>query len=394
MKRIPSIDVARGLVMVIMALDHSRDLLHIHADQSPTNLATTTGILFFTRWITHLCAPAFVFLSGTSAFLYLFGAKAPVPVTTSEDIRSKRRFLLTRGIVLVLMEFTVINFGLFFDVRFRLFMFEVIATIGTGMILLSFLSRLPLKVIIPLAALLIFCHDLFSPDMLPAAGPIHFIGALLFSLDVFNLGSGRLFTVAYPVLPWLGIMLAGFAAGRLFALPAQQRKALLFRLGLATLGLFILLRSVNRYGDPGHWGTQKNALFTFMSFMNVNKYPPSLLFTLVTLGILLLVLSAAEGRDNPTTRFLLVYGQVPFFYFILHFYILHVLMLITVLLQGYHWADMPFGPGQLGRPPGAGLPLAAIYAIWIAVVIALYPVCRRYGRYKQTHREKKWLRYL
>src|SRR6185437_5047281 len=144
MKRIPSIDVARGLVMVIMALDHSRDLLHINAAQSPTNLATTTTILFLTRWITHLCAPAFVFLSGTSAFIYLFRASSntSAPNRTSDDLRSRRRFLLTRGLVLILMEFTIVNFGMFFDVRFRLFMFEVIATIGAGMFLLSFLSRL------------------------------------------------------------------------------------------------------------------------------------------------------------------------------------------------------------------------------------------------------------
>ena len=390
MKRIASIDVARGLIMVIMALDHSRDLLYIDATQSPTNMATTTPILFFTRWITHLCAPGFVFLAGTSAFLYLFGK----PATTPADLSSRRRFLLSRGFVLVLLEFTLVNFGMFFDTHFRLFMFEVIATIGTGMMLLSLLSRLPLKIIIPIAAILLFGHDLFSPGVLPATGPLHFIGILLFSLDAFPLGTDRLFVVAYPVLPWLGMMLAGFAAGRLYTLPIQRRKAIFLRLGFAALVLFFVLRLINRYGDPVHWATQKNALFTFLSFINVNKYPPSLLFTLVTLGVLLLVLSAAEGRDNKMTRILLIYGQAPFFYFVVHFYILHSLMILTVLLQGNHWADLPFAGGQFGRPPGAGLSLAAVYAIWFAVVIVLYPLCKRYGAYKQLHREKKWLRYL
>lgn len=394
MKRIPSIDVARGLVMVIMALDHSRDLLHIHAATSPTDLATTTPILFLTRWVTHLCAPAFVFLSGTSAFIYLFGKTATTSPATPADLRSRRRFLLTRGLVLVGMEFTIVNFGLFFDVHFRLVMFEVIAAIGTGMILLSFLSRLPLKFILVIAAILLFCHDLYNPGKLPDTWLIKYIVTPLLNLDAFNLGAGRLFVVAYPVLPWLGMMLTGFAAGRLFTLPVEKRKAIFLRLGLVTLALFILLRLIDRYGDPIHWAPQKNAVFTFLSFINVNKYPPSLLFTLVTLGILLLVLSAADGRDNRTTRFLLVYGQAPFFYFVIHFYILHCLLIITVLLQGYHWADLPFSGGQFGRPPGAGLPLAAVYAIWIAVVIALYPLCRRYGRYKQSHREKKWLRYF
>ena len=396
MKRIPSIDVARGLVMVIMALDHSRDLLHIHAAQSPTNLATTTPILFLTRWITHLCAPAFVFLAGTSVYLYLSGPSksSPSGVATPADLRSRRRFVLTRGIVLVGLEFTLINFGMFFDTRFRLLMFEVIASIGSGMILLTFISRLRLQLIIALSALLILGHDLFSPDLLPATGPIRFVGTLLFSLDAFPLGTNRLLVIAYPVLPWLGMMLAGFATGRLFMLPIEKRKAIFLRLGLVTLALFVLLRGINRYGDPIHWATQKNAVFTFLSFINVNKYPPSLLFTLVTLGILFLILFAAEGRDNRTTRCLLVYGQTPFFYFVFHFYLLHCILVIAVLLQGYHWADLPFGGGQFGRPPGAGLPLAAVYAIWIAVVVALYPLCKRYGRYKLEHKENQWLRYF
>ena len=396
MKRLPSIDVARGLVMVIMALDHARDLLHIHADQSPTNLATTTPILFFTRWITHLCAPGFVFLAGTSVYLYFYGASkaSPSGAATPAEMSSRRRFVFTRGLVLVGMEFTIVNFGVFFDPHFRLFIFEVIATIGTGMILLSILSRVRLGVVAAIAAMLIFGHDLFNPGMLPATGPVRFIGSLLFSLNVFPLGPDRLFLIAYPVLPWLGILLAGFVAGRLFALPADQRKVILLRLGLAALALFVLLRSIDLYGDPIHWAKQKNALFTFLSYINVNKYPPSLIFTLVTLGVLLLVLSAAEGHDNRTTRVLRVYGQAPMFYFIVHFYILHAVMLIVVLLQGYHWADLPFSGGRFGRPAGAGLSLAAVYAVWIAVVVALYPVCKWYGQYKQSHREKKWLRYL
>ena len=406
MKRLPSIDIARGLVMVIMALDHARDLLHIHANQSPTNLATTTPILFFTRWITHLCAPAFVFLAGTSAYLYLYskpsssgvgsrpGVGSAAGVVSPAELRSRRRFLFSRGIVLLLLEFTIVNFGMFFDAQFRLLIFEVIATIGTGLVLLSFLSRLSLKVVVAIAAVLIFCHDLFNPAALPAAGPVRFIVSLLIGLNVFTLSADRLFLVAYPILPWLGILLAGYAAGRLFSRPVQQRKVVFLRMGLAALALFVLLRSINVYGDPGAWAVQKDAVFTFLSYMNVNKYPPSLLFTLVTLGILLLVLSVVEGRDNRVMRILRVYGQAPLFYFIVHFYLLHAAMLAMVLLQGHQWADLPFGGGQFGRPAGAGLSLAAVYAIWIAVVIFMYPLCQWYGTYKQMHREKKWLRYL
>ena len=377
MKRIPSIDIARGLVMVIMALDHTRDLLHIHAAQNPTDLATTTPVLFFTRWITHLCAPAFVFLAGTSAWLSL-----------------NRRFLLTRGIALLLIEFTIVNFGLSFDFRFRLLIFEVIAAIGTGMILLSFLSRLSPMTILIIAIVLIFGHDLVLRVEMPKDPVVNIPGSLLFAPNAFPLGSGRLFVVAYPILPWLGIMLAGFSAGRLFALPVRQRTRIFVRLGVACLAFFVLLRLSNWYGDPFHWSAQKTALYTFLSFMNVTKYPPSLLFTLVTLGILLLILAAAEQKDNPLTRTLLVYGRVPLFYFILHLYVIHGLMVCIVLLQGYPWSALDFSPFKFGRPDGAGLSLSQVYLVWAIVVVALYPVCKWYGGYKALHKEKRWLRYL
>ena len=385
MKRIPSIDIARGLVMVIMALDHTRDYLHIHAAQSPTDLATTTPILFFTRWITHLCAPTFVFLSGASAWLSLNGG---APIATS------RRFLLKRGFILIVIEFTLVNFGLSFDLRFRLFIFEVIATIGSGLILVSLLSRLSPKIVLAIACLLFFGHDLIFRLPMPANSVLGFIGSLLFGPGAFPYAPGRLFVIAYPVLPWLGIMLAGFCAGQLFTLPIQKRRVLFLRLGLGALALFVLLRLSNWYGDPVPWTHQRSGVYTFLSFMNLGKYPPSLLFSLATLGILLLILSAAEGRDNALTRFLLVYGRVPLFYFVVHIYLIHLLLLLTVTLQGYPWSSLDFGPFRFGRPDHAGLSLGGVYLVWAAVVLALYPLCRWYGRYKARHKEKIWLRYL
>jgi uncharacterized membrane protein len=395
MKRIPSIDIARGLVMVIMALDHTRELLGVASiAQNPTDLATTTPILFLTRWITHLCAPTFVFLSGTSAALSL---------AASKDIPATRRFLLRRGIILVLVEFTLVIFGLSFDPHFRLLLFEVIATIGTGFILLSFLSRLPLKVLAVLAFLLFFGHDLLPPPLMAApssAGSTgidmtRFIKSLLWSPGAFPLTPRLLFVVAYPILSWLGIMLTGFVAGRWFQKPAEQRKKLFRRLGLFSLGLFLLLRWFNLYGEPDHWSPQKNTIFTILSFLNVSKYPPSLLFSLVTLGVLFLILSAAEGKDSKATRVLLVYGRTPLFYFIVHIYLIHLLVFVIAFLQGFHPQDLQFGPFQFGRPAtGFGLPLAGIYAVWLAVVVALYPLCRWYGRYKAAHPEKAWLRYF
>jgi uncharacterized membrane protein len=385
MKRLPSIDIARGLVMVIMALDHTRDYLHIHAAQSPTDLATTTPVLFFTRWITHLCAPTFVFLSGMSAWLSLNG---DAPIATS------RRFLFKRGFILIAIEFTLVNFGLLFDLRFRLFLFEVIATIGSGLILVSLLSRLSPKIVLVIACVLFFGHDLIFGIPMPANPVLGFIGSLLFGPGAFPLPSGRLLVIAYPVLPWLGIMLAGFCAGRLFTLPIDKRRVLFLRLGLGVLAGFVLLRFSNWYGDPVLWAHQKSGVYTFLSFMNLNKYPPSLLFSLATLGILLLILSAAEGRDNALTRFLLVYGRVPLFYFVLHIYLIHLLMLLVVTIQGYPWSSLDFGPFKFGRPDGAGLPLSGVYLVWAAVVLAFYPLCRWYGSYKARHKEKTWLRYL
>jgi uncharacterized membrane protein len=413
MKRIPSIDIARGLVMVIMALDHTRDFLHSWSQShSPLDLSVTTPAIFFTRWITHLCAPAFVFLSGSSAALSLSSAADPI---RGMGLPAARRFLLRRGILLVLLEFSLVNFGLFFDLQFRVFIFEVIAAIGMGFILLSFLSRLPLKIVFVLMLLLFFGHDLLPPPVMaaPAAAGgagidgVRLIKSLLWSPGAFQLTPRLLFDVAYPILPWLGIMLAGFVAGRWFQQPAERRKKIFFRLGLLSLGLFIILRFINLYGDPDHWAVQKNTVFTVLSFLNVSKYPPSLLFALITLSVLFLVLAAAErrvsgehpshaeGRVNRATRILLVYGRTPLFYFIIHMYLVHLLLFVIAFFQGFTWKDFRFGPFQFGLPEkGFGISLAGVYAVWIGVVVALYPLCRWYGRYKAAHPEKGWLRYF
>jgi uncharacterized membrane protein len=387
MKRIPSIDIARGLVMVIMALDHTRDFLHMDAiTQNPTNMATTSFVLFFTRWITHLCAPSFVFLSGVSAYISL---------NNGRDQRAGRRFLLSRGIWLLILEFTIINFSFWFDIHFRVFIFEVIATIGAGFILLSFLSRFSPRTLLIIGLLIIFGHDCIAFVPMPTTPVLKFSGSLLFGPGAFPFPLNRLFVIAYPVLPWLGIMLTGFAAGRLFERPVIQRKKLFRRIGLSSLGLFLLIRAANIYGDPSPWTIQKNPVFTALSFLNLSKYPPSLQFTLCMLGILLLLLSVIEGRDNSLTRGLSVYGKTPLFYFIIHLYIIHSFAVLLILSQGYHLSDLVFAPFKQGRPADNwGLSLPYIYLIWIGLVALLFPLCRWYGRYKAAHPEKKWLRYL
>jgi uncharacterized membrane protein len=426
MKRITSIDIARGLVMVIMALDHTRDFLDSWSrTHQPTDLTVTTPLLFFTRWITHFCAPAFVFLAGTSAAIQL---------TRSTDRRTTRRWLLRRGLILILVEFIIMNFGMSFDPKFRFLVFEVIGTIGAGMILLSFLSRLSIRWLLPITALIFFGHDLlpFPPPMAMSAPnsslTLSILRALAWSPNNFQVTSNLLILVAYPILPWLGIMLTGFITGRWFERPVPERKRLFLSAGLIALGLFIVLRFLNAYGDPDPWSVQKDHLFTILSFLNVTKYPPSLLFSLVTLSGLFLVLAAVEqpvqqpasnstahkqptsnpiaqqpvpqpllaGQpSNPISRILQVFGRVPLFYFIVHFYLIHLLVVLVAFAQGYDLTKISFGAFQFGPPVTAGsLPTWCIYPIWIAVVAVMYPLSRWYGRYKTSHPEKKFLRYF
>jgi uncharacterized membrane protein len=401
MKRIASIDIARGLVMVIMALDHTRDFLDTWSrTHQPTDLTVTTPLLFFTRWITHFCAPAFVFLAGASAALQL---------TRSTDRKTTRHWLLRRGLILILVEFTIMNFGMSFDPKFRFLIFEVIGTIGAGMILLSFLSRLSIRWLLPVTALIFFGHDLlpFPPPMAIAAPnpslTLSILRALAWSPNNFQVTPQLLFLVAYPILPWMGIMLAGFIAGRWFDRPAQERKRLFLNGGLIALGLFIALRFLNAYGDPDPWSVQKDHLFTILSFLNVTKYPPSLLFSLVTLGGLFLVLAFVEQAtapfarrpSNTLSRILQVFGRVPLFYFIVHFYLIHLLVVFVAFVQGYTRTKISFGAFQFGPPVTAGsLPTWSIYPIWIAVVAVMYPLSRWYGYYKSSHPEMKFLRYF
>ncbi len=386
MKRIESIDVMRGIVMIIMALDHTRDLLHITSiTQQPTDLSTTTPFLFFTRWITHLCAPTFVFLSGTSAYLSF---------KRKNNVTESRNFLLQRGIWLIVLDLTIVNFALWSDIHFSVFLFDVLSAIGVGFIILGLLLKCSLKTIGILGLMIIFLHNL-SP-LVPLAETSYFKKIMMpfFAPDAIPLGRGITFVVGYPPIPWLGIMLAGFGAGKLFEKTIEQRKKVFFKIGLISLFLFTAIRFSNIYGDSVRWETQKNNLYTFLSFINVTKYPPSLLFCLLTLGIMFLFISFIEGKENKFTAIAKVYGKVPLFYFVIHWFIIHPLMFAMVFLQGFKSSDLLFG-FNFGRPKeGSGVTLWAIYLIWIFVVVLLYPICKWYGKYKENHKEKKWLRYL
>jgi uncharacterized membrane protein len=387
MKRIEAIDFTRGLVMIIMALDHSRDLFHIDAlTQDPTNLATTTPVLFFTRWITHLCAPAFVFLSGVSAYLS-FRAKG--------DLAASQRFLWSRGLWLVFLEFTVVNFGIWFDLQFRTTLVQVIAAIGLGFMILGCLLKIPVRIIGLLGGAIVLGHNLLNLVPPDTAYPLRGLVSFLFSPNTFQLTPDYLMFIAYPVVPWLGIMLLGFAAGPLFERPPAVRKRLFLKTGLSLLALFALLRYSNWYGDPAPWSVQRDGVYTFLSFINTTKYPPSLLFAAMTLGPMFLILAGMEGVRNKFSRVVSRYGHVPLFYYLVHWYLLHTTLVVLFLAQGYPWSDLDFGPFRFGRPsPEVGLSLGGVYLVWLCAVLVLYPVSRWYAGYRARHPEKRWLRYL
>jgi uncharacterized membrane protein len=386
-KRISSIDITRGLIMVIMALDHVRDFMHrASMTQDPTNLQTTTTILFLTRWITHLCAPAFVFLAGVSAY---------ISFKRKDDISGSRKFLITRGLWLVVLEFTFVNFALWYDIRFRLIILEVISAIGLSFIVLSFLLKIPSRFIGLLGIIIIFCHNLLQGITIPSNPLIVFLSSILFRPFLMQVTPGFTFFTAYPVVPWLGILLAGFGCGELFELTPEIRTKIFLKIGAGALFLFLLTRFFNIYGDPTKWSVQKSGLFTFLSFFNVTKYPPSLLFTLLFSGITFFVLHFSEKVKGRLGEILSVYGRVPLFYFVIHLFLIHTLMFIMLFIQGFGRSDFVFGALKNGRPDsGGGVELHYVYLIWIGVVVVLFPICRWYGNYKTSHKEKKFLRYL
>ncbi len=383
-ERIKNIDFIRGLVMIIMALDHIRDLIFTGGQtQDPTNLTTTTEILFFTRWITHICAPIFVFLSGVSAWLSL----------QSKDIKSARRFLITRGIWLLILEFTVITFGIWSDVKFQVFLFQVIAAIGFCFILLGLFIKVRAKILGYTGLIIIFCYQLLA--LLPAKPESLIVKLItpLFAPNLYTVGTKSLL-LAYPPIPWFGIMLCGFGFAYLFIQQSSIRKKIFFTIGTVSLLLFIIMRFINIYGDPAPWSVQKNTMFTILSFINISKYPPSLLYCLVTLGIMFLLLSLSENRCNKFMKIISVYGKVPLFYYLLHWYLIHISMYIILFTQGFSFNDFRFG-FDFGRPKAEnGLTLFGTYLIWILLVALLYPACNWYGKLKNKHPQNWWLKYL
>ncbi len=371
--------------MVVMALDHTRDYFHEAAFLfSPTDPERTTLSIFFTRWITHFCAPAFSLLAGMSAFM----------VGLRKSKAELSGFLFKRGIWLVFVELFIVTFGWHFDIQFNNFVLQTIWSLGISMIVLAGLIYMPIKMILAFSCLLIFGHNLLDN--------VHFGDNLLWSVlhesNSFKIAGGRNLVVVYPLIPWIGVMSLGYCLGTLYerSYDAVKRRKILNITGMGALLFFVILLVINKYGDPMPWVWYDNASQTFMSMFNMTKYPPSLLYLLITLGLSLLFLAHSEGFKGKWVAFFCTFGRVPFFYYILHIYVVHLLALVVAGLAGLGW-DALLLPSFSNMEPALkvyGIGLWGVYLVWIIVVAVLYPLCKRFDRYKQGHKENWWVSYL
>jgi uncharacterized membrane protein len=388
--RLYSVDMLRGLVMVIMALDHVRDFFSNAYAFDPTDLTRTNAALFFTRWITHFCAPVFVFLAGTGAFLSTSRGK------TKKELAG---FLLSRGLWLVFLDlFFVHTFGWWFNFDYHLLYGDVLWALGWSMVVLSGLIFLPVWSITAVGIAMVALHNLFDGVDADSFGPFRWLWAILHSGDILEPRQGFHFVPGYPLVPWIGVMAAGYGFGTLLLRPKDERRKWLLVLGIGLTVAFIVIRATNFYGDPHAWATQKTGLFTFFSFINPEKYPPSLVYLLLTLGPAIIALALFERISHPRSLPFVTFGRVPLFYYLLHLVVIHALA-IAFAYARYGQAGWMFknitvpSNSVLPYPQGYGYRLWVVYAIWVGVVILLYPACRWFANVKSSRREA-WLSYL
>jgi len=381
--RVHSIDLLRGLVMIIMAIDHVRDYFHADAYlYDPTDLTRTTIPIFFTRFITHYCAPVFMLLSGTAAYL----------VGTRKGKKALTIFLITRGLWLILLELTVVNFGWFFDIHYNNTGFLVIWALGMSMIFLALMIHLPKVAILIISLGLICCHNLFDNYH-----PGNIVWSFLHEPSFYQWKGINVFAF-YPLIPWIGVMSLGYCIGTWYeaGFDVSKRKKLLFISGLACTLLFIALRYTNWYGDRILWSNQTHTGLTLMSYLSLSKYPPSLLYLLATLGPAMMFLSFTEKANGVIARMVQVIGRVPMFYYLVHIYLIHLgAMIAAALTPGFSLSDMILSTWVSFSPQlkGFGFDLVTTYVIWAVLVVILYFLCLWYDRYKRLHKHW-WLSYL
>jgi len=385
--RLESIDLLRGVAMILMALDHTRDFLGVPGI-SPTDLSRASAGLFFARWITHICAPVFFLLTGTAACLAL----------RHKSKSELSRFLFTRGVWLIFLDVVVVRcFAMQFNFDYHVTMLVVLWALGWEMIVLSLLVHLPKPVVTVFGVVMIVGHNLFDglqPSRLGWFGPawnvLHVPGTIFSS-------NGHVVFVAYPLIPWVAVTAVGYGLGQVFDWPRERRRVFLLLLGIRITAAFAILRGMNVYGDPARWTSQKSVAFTMLSYLNTTKYPPSLFFLLMTLGPAMLLLWAFDRETPRCLRPVLIFGRVPLFYFVLHLALIHLLAVLVCYARygQVHWmfesptlGQYPFTP-----PPGWGFSLPVVYFAWAVVVIALYPLCAWFSALKQR-RTDPWLSYL
>lgn len=368
-----SIDLLRGAVMALMALDHTRDFFAGFG--SPTDLATTTPALFFTRWITHFCAPVFILLAGVSVHLQVSSGRSTGAVS---------RFLVTRGLWLVALELTVVRLGWNLNPFAHFFLLQVIWAIGWSMVVLAGLIRLPRAVIAIVGGATVLFHN-----ALDGVHSTHPLWAITHESQPWRPAPGWTVYVAYPLIPWVGVMALGYLLGQWYDLDAPVRRRRLIATGAGLTGLFVLLRAINGYGDPEPWTHQTRALYTVLSFLNCEKYPPSLDYLLMTLGPALVALALLEGVRSPLTRPVLTFGRVPLFYYLVHLPMLQVSAGIYLLARG-GFTGLRSAIAQRQNP---GLALPGVYLVWIIALAVLYPLCVWFAGVKRRN-PAGWLRYL
>ena len=374
--------------MIIMALDHVRDYFFFGSFTSnPSDLATTTPLLFYTRIITHYCAPVFILLTGTSAYLY--GAK--------KNKRDLSKFLFTRGIWLIFLELVVNNFVWYFDPSYSLIVLQVIWAIGFGMLFLSGIIYLSNKIICLIGLAIICLHNLFDVFVFEGQSLDAIVWYFLHQQAIIEISDQTSLIFGYPIIPWIGLMAIGYILGSLYTdYQAKERKALLTKYGLYSIGAFLILRLTNFYGEPNPFIIQDSITYSLMSFFNTTKYPPSLLYILMTIGPSLLLLSVIEKYKNKVTDFFVVFGRVPLFYYFIHILIIHMLAIILLVVTNKDYSIMlnmtPFLQNQ-DQFIEYGYPLWVVYVVWFTVIVILYPICYKYMKYK-SNSKKWWLSYL
>lgn len=381
--------------MVLMLLDHTRDYVHHGAWlYDPTDPAVTTVPVFFTRWITHYCAPVFVFLSGVSIYLQQSSGRSRIELS---------RFLLTRGLWLIVLEFTVVRLGITFNLDYSFAgLMQVIWVIGLSMVVMAALIWLPLRLVGAIGLAMVLFHNLLDGIRVPqevafGGGPPpdawQVLWMVLHQPGVIPVAANSTAFLAYPLVPWVGVMALGYAAGRLYEWDAAKRRRLLLIVGISCIVLFAALRIVNFYGDPVPWSGQATAVQAFLSFLNTTKYPPSLLFLLMTLGPSLVLLAFADRLNGEALwqHVLIVFGRVPLFFYLLQFPLAHAMGVFLSWAAGKDTAYlfMNFPQSIQAAPPDHGFSLWVVYAAWAAGLVLLYPLCLLYGNFKR--RNKHWL---